>query len=78
MQAEGTVLGKPFYFRARGNHWQMNIGGCDVVCSPEWLYSQGYGDVPYAAGWMGIEEAEEFIRIAADKYLEQNSNADKT
>lgn len=27
VQAEGTIDGKPFYFRARGSSWSMSIGG---------------------------------------------------
>lgn len=35
VQSEGTVDGKPFYFRARGEHWSMGIGG-EPVGEPEW------------------------------------------
>lgn len=41
VQAEGTVDGIPFYFRARGNGWSLSIGvdpigvscGFAVLCS---------------------------------------------
>ena len=33
VQAEGTIDGKPFYFRARGSSWSMSIGGDDVAHS---------------------------------------------
>lgn len=71
VQAEGTVCGKSFYFRARGDEWRMNIGGEDVILDPEWSYSQPYGSGPYDAGWMTVEEAEAFIKSCADKYMQE-------
>jgi hypothetical protein len=67
VQAEGNVDGKPFYFRARGNHWTMGIGS-DPVGSPEWDYEEQYGDEPFAAGWMTEEEARAFIDKAVTLY----------
>jgi hypothetical protein len=69
VQAEGTVNGVPFYFRARGARWTMGIGG-DVVGNPDWRVELPYG-TDYEAGWMSLEEAEAFIRIAARLWLEQ-------
>lgn len=60
VQAEGTIDGKPFYFRARGQRWRIGIGG-DVVSSPDWGYGEYFGEVPFAAGWMTDEEAMGFI-----------------
>lgn len=74
VQAEGTVRGKPFYFRARGDQWRMSIGGSDVVGEPDWSYAEDYGDSPYAAGWMTEEEARAFIKIAAMKYMETSGD----
>lgn len=74
VQGEGTVDGKPFYFRARGEGWRMNIGGADVIVSPEWSFYQEYGDEPYAAGWITVDEAKAFIHMAADKYIKENTN----
>lgn len=68
VQAEGTIGGKEFYFRARGDSWRLNIGG-DVVMNPEWAYGEDYGDGPYDAGWMTEEEALAFIEKAASLYL---------
>ena len=39
VQAEGTIDGRPFYFRARGQSWSMGIGG-DVVGDPDWYMKQ--------------------------------------
>ncbi len=76
VQAEGTVNGEPFYFRARGGHWSMSIGGSDVVGSPKWYLQAPYKDpnptphpivgaMHFAAGWMPVEAAESFIYTAA-------------
>ena len=67
VQAEGTVDGLPFYFRSRGEHWSMSIGGSDVVGAPEWHYEQGYGSWP-DAGWITTDEAEGFIALAVRRY----------
>lgn len=69
VQAEGTINGKEFYFRARGDEWSLRIGGTDVVSAPEWRYSEDYGDDPFAAGWMTEDEARGFIAKAAGLYV---------
>ena len=68
VQGEGSVAGKPFYFRARWEHWSMGIGG-DPVVEPEWYREQKWGDGPYAAGWMEEEEAKRIIELCAADYL---------
>jgi hypothetical protein len=60
VQAEGTVDGLEFYFRARGRHWRIGIGG-DCVVDPAWGYGEAYGTGPFDAGWMPEEEAKAFI-----------------
>lgn len=72
VQAEGTVNGKPFYFRARGAAWRMNIGGDDsqLVLVPEWTYGEAYGNEAFAAGWMSEDEARAFIWRAARLYVD--------
>jgi hypothetical protein len=72
VQAEGTIAGKPFYFRARGEHWSIGIGG-DTVGDPEWYYEEPYGDEEYVAGWMSEDEAREFIDKAAKLYASEPS-----
>lgn len=71
VQGEGTVNGKPFYFRARGEHWTMGIGG-DPVGEPDWYCEEPYGSWP-DAGWMPREEAEAFLRSAAARYASGQS-----
>ena len=69
VQAEGTIAGQPFYFRARGEHWSLSVGGEDVVGAPLWYYEEGYGDGPYDAGWIPEDKAREFIAAAAQRFL---------
>jgi hypothetical protein len=64
VQAEGTVNGEPFYFRARGARWSMEIGGAPSDGVAEWQYTEGYQEWP-AAGWMPEAEARDFIAKAA-------------
>jgi hypothetical protein len=67
VQAEGTIDGEKFYFRARGIHWRIGIGG-DVVTNPTWGYGESYGSGEFAAGWMPEEEAKDFIVKAVELY----------
>lgn len=65
VQAEGVIDGLEFYFRARGEHWNLNIG-CDVVVEPFWNMGALYADGdPFAAGWMEEQEAIVFLTAAA-------------
>ena len=68
VQAEGTIDGKPFYFRARGSHWTLSIGGVDPVDKPDWFWHESYGNGPFDAGWMPVDEAEAFLRAAAGRF----------
>ena len=72
VQAEGTVGGKPFYFRARGSRWSLSIGG-EPVGSPEWYYEQPYGKTEFAAGYMEQHEALRFIAKGVKLYSKQLS-----
>ena len=67
VQAEGTIDGKPFYFRARHEHWSFHVGG-DVISRPEWGIRERYSDEEYAAGWMTQYEALGFIAHAVGLY----------
>ena len=75
VQAEGTIDGKEFYFRARGDSWRIGIGG-DPVGNPEWGYSEPWGDNAYAAGWMDLEIAKDMIEKAAKLYMERDNAID--
>ena len=74
VQAEGTIDGQEFYFRARGSRWSLAIGGVDVIASPDWFYEEPYGLGPFDAGWMTEEEALAFIDKAVGLYRERPSS----
>lgn len=68
VQAEGTVDGKEFYFRARYTSWRMEIGS---DAEPEWECHGSWGDGPYAAGWMPEAEARRIIEKCAAEYMDE-------
>lgn len=68
VQAEGTIDGQEFYFRARGMRWSLSVGGRDVVGAPDWYYEEPYGEEEFAAGWMTEDEARAFIDKASGLY----------
>jgi len=61
VQAEGTVDGVPFYFRARHQRWQFAIGYDPVGVLLGW--AEGfYRQAPLVhAGWISVEEAKIII-----------------
>lgn len=81
VQAEGTVNGVPFYFRARGQRWTFSAGQDPVaICtgrSGGFHYEEPYGAEKYDAGWMSEEEADGFIRAAAQRFHEASTNQEK-
>jgi len=70
VQAEGTIDGVPFYFRARGSHWTIGIGEYPLD-APAWYHKELWCDDPYGAGWMSREEAEHLIHVCAKWYSER-------
>lgn len=74
VQAEGTIAGKPFYFRARGERWTMSIGedpvGIHDTEGPGWYCECSYGAWP-DAGWMPEGEARRLIEWCAEEYQRQ-------
>ena len=67
VQAEGTINGNAFYFRARGQSWSLGIGGADPCGDPEWEHREWFGRWP-DAGWMTVGRAKGFLRAAAARY----------
>jgi hypothetical protein len=87
VQAEGTILGKPFYFRARHEHWSFAVSenpGVDPIDiqTPEQGSAHGffaeeeYGEESFAASHMPLEEAERIIGRCADMYLRMKSGGE--
>jgi hypothetical protein len=65
VQADGTINGHKFYFRARGQHWTLEVGGDDPCDKCDWSYREKYSDEQYAAGWITEDEARSFIARGA-------------
>ncbi len=66
VQAEGTINGVPFYFRARGEIWTLEVGA-DLIEAVDWEHAEWFGEWP-DAGWMTDAQAETFLRAAAARY----------
>lgn len=66
VQAEGTIDGVPFYFRARHQNWTL-YAGPDPFADDAWMHRERYSgeDDPHAASWISEEEARAFIARAA-------------
>lgn len=76
VQAEGTVGGYPFYFRARGQKWTFEVADNVLYDSAKawvaiFVHEESYGGGPYDAGWMTEDEALSFIAQAAERYLKE-------
>jgi hypothetical protein len=74
VQATGYIDGHPFYWRARGTMWSIQIAYeageySDVLIdSPaSWQYMERYGEFP-DAGYMPFIEALGFIEAAANRW----------
>ena len=67
VQAYGLIDGEEFYFRSRGEHWSMSIGGEEIHRNPRWYYEERYGTWP-EAGMITEEQAYGFIAQAADRF----------
>lgn len=81
VQAEGTVAGHAFYFRARGNTWEFTVaerdgedpaglGEADATAGRAW-YRSGTLPGKFDASWMPIEDAKSFINECAREYANE-------
>jgi len=63
VQAEGSVDGKAFYYRARGGRWQFHVAltNAEIFDSDLFYLERDYGEGPFDAGWMPEDEALGFI-----------------
>lgn len=74
VQADGTIDGVPFYFRARGSRWSLSVGE-HPVGDPDWFYEEQYdGGDDFAAGWMTEAEALAFIEKGTKLYIKERNN----
>ena len=73
MQAEGTIDGVPFYFRAEGHHWSFSVGENPINIALGW--SEGFyrreewGDSMFAAGYMDETTARQIIEKCATEWV---------
>ena len=75
VQAEGTVDGVPFYFRARWDRWRMTIGDdcCSITPLPgQWRCE---GD-RCAAGFMSLDAARLIIEQCAEQWRAAQAGGD--
>lgn len=75
VQAEGTIDGVPFYFRARGEHWKFSAGIDPVKISLGWaegfFREEEWGDGPFSAGYMPLDEAQKIIEKCAAEFQQE-------
>ncbi len=70
VQIEGYFGKEYFYFRARGNAWSLEVSENAIVDS-HFTYVEPYKeDQSYAAGWMPLYEAIQFLGKGLQKYVE--------
>ena len=77
VQAEGTIMGVPFYFRSRGNTAAIGIGEDPVgvtLGSDGFYRSEQIGDSAFAAGWISEGQACAMIHKWAEEYKKEVSN----
>lgn len=71
VQAEGTIDGQRFYFRARGSSWQWHVASTDaeIFDKPTFYLEREYApEQSYAAGWMLQSEAVGFMCEGVRRY----------
>ena len=84
VQAEGSVGGRLFYFRARGDTWEFTVAeraGDDPVELSRDAASNGRpwhreGTLPgrFEASWMTLDRATELINECARDYILEKKN----
>jgi hypothetical protein len=80
VEYEGTINGRPFYFRARHDWWFFGVANtvdeasvADLLTATAHAFFRKakWGDGPYAASHIPFEEAERIIRACAEEYVEK-------
>jgi len=78
VQATGYIDGHPFYWRARGAAWSIQIAKSKGEYSDElidapvsWQHIERYGEFP-EAGYMSFIEALQFIEASASRWRSQS------
>lgn len=75
MQAEGTVDGHAFYFRARWESMSIRVASNKTLDPLDdenaWYSFEEYGDEPAAAGYAPKEDCIAFINKAAELWANE-------
>ena len=77
VQAEGTIIGKRLYFRARWDEWSFSVASSedgdpvDIQLPEQGFLREGQYGKPdgYEASWMNYDDAEAIIRRCAQEYI---------
>lgn len=83
VQAEGTVCGKPFYFRARHSSWSF-VAARGPKLDPKALVLPEHGSSEVfliegkfgKASYMSLSKARELIESCAEAYLRQQTKSE--
>jgi len=81
VQAEGTLAGRAFYFRARGEAWELTVakrpgddpaelGLADVAAGTAWYRSGSVPGGPFAASYLPLDQARALIDECARAYID--------
>ena len=81
VQAGGTIAGKAFYFRARHEEWTFSLAESEGVNPVDISFAERgfFREAPYgkprsfAASYMAYEEAEAFIKVCAQEFLDSRN-----
>ena len=75
VQADGTIDGHKFYFRARGDRLQMHVHRFDVFADDAWFFEQRYRESP-DAGYISNDLALAWIKFALVEWAESKTRLD--
>ena len=81
VQAEGTVMGKQLYFRARWHEWSFSVADSedvdpvDIQFPEQGFLREGQCGEPDSceASWMDYDDAEAIILQCAQEYVESKT-----
>lgn len=70
VEVEGIFDFKVFYFRARGSRWEFHVARrqIDIFKNDLFVVEREYGDGPYDAGWMQLDEALNFVCDSVEEF----------
>jgi hypothetical protein len=71
VQGEGTLRGGAhFYFRARHEAWQFQVGAStdEAIDAPTWRWEEPFGDRVFEAGYMPEETARAIIESCGEMF----------